>query len=462
MATSNTPGISLTKEFVERFEKVEKHLFEKSDADKRSPAGAMSAFAPAGQSIPLPTQEQVMRLAKSYGPEMSRYYLRKNAPIASGRSDSLRRLCEISFKEQGWPQRADSASYGVEQFEREHGFVPWSKHLRQDFLSGNTVVQKASNMAENSGVLGGYAVPPDFRSQLLTIEEEESTILPLCMRVPMTTKTATFPSLDITTNYGTGQSPYEAGVFMAWQPEAAAINQSNAQLRQFELTNWDLVTYIVMSNDLIQDNAVGLDSVIMKLLGTSSVFYKEYACQNGLGAGNSMPLGVLNAASTLGVDRATSNKIGINDIYTMRSVLQMRSWDNVVWHAHQSTIPQLAQLISNATTGQFAWFNPNGEGVEGPMARKMPDNMIGGRLHFTQTCQQLGSTGDFRAVDWSQYFVGERLGLQIAVFDQYLATTNQILFRAVERIGAAPWLNKYITDAQGFTVSPYVILDVHS
>ncbi len=459
--SNQTPGSRTEKALYDRLDKVEGALTNiAQNQQKHGPSGAMSMFVPAGDSAPLPSQDQIMRLAKSYGPEMSRYYLRKNRPAASGRPDALRRLVELDLKAKNYPQRGDN--YGPENFEREHGFVPWYDFARKDLISGGTVVQKASNMAENSGILGGYAVPPDFRNQLLTIEEEESTILPLCMKVPMTTKTATFPSLDITTSYGTGKSPYEAGVFMSWQPEAATINQSNAQLRQFELTNWDLVTYIVMSNDLIQDNAVGLDTVIMKLMASSAVFYKEYAFQNGLGAGNSMPLGILNAPATLGVDRGTSNSITVNDIYTMRSILQMRSWDSVVWHAHQSTIPKLAALISNATTGQFAWLNPNGEGTDGPVSRKMPEAIIGGKLHFTQTCQQLGSTGDFRAVDWSQYFVGERLGLQIAVFDQYLATTNQILFRAVERVGAAPWLSSFITDATGFTISPYVILDVHS
>jgi len=146
----------------------------------------------------------------------------------------------------------------------------------------------------------------------------------------------------------------------------------------------------------------------------------------------------------------------------MYSSVQARSMPNITWTAHQGTIPKLAQLVSNSTTGQFAWLNPNGEGVDGPLARPLPMKMFGGGdLHFTQTCQALGSTGDLRAVDYGQYFLGERLGQQIAVSDQFLFTNNQIVIRSVTRVGGAPWLNSTITDAQGFTVSPYVILQVH-
>jgi HK97 family phage major capsid protein len=468
-ATSTSSGHTkdIGKELMGRIDNLEKFFNEQAEREKRVvPGNSFSKLVAPGTDPGWLSPDQVNRLAKSYDPALIREmqatspgHARKITPF----SKALHRILEIQNPRYKQTYGDTNENYSYEQLEKELGYMPTPRYAFNSVKNGKGVIEKASNMAENSGTLGGYTVPPDFKNEVLKVEEEQSTILSKCTRVPMTTKTATYPSLDIFTNYGTGKSPYESNVFLAWQPEAATINQTNAQLRQFTLSNWDMVTYIVVSNDLLQDNSVGLDGVLTTLLGTAAVFYKEYAFQNGTGSSNSMPLGVLNSPAALGVDRAVSNKIGAADIFTMYSQIQERSRDKAEWWAHQSTIPQLAQLISNSTTGQFAWLNPNGEGVDGPMARRMPMKLWGGgELHFTQACQQLGSTGDLRLIDWSQYFVGERMGQQIAVADQFLFTNNQIVIRSVERIGGASWWPTYVTDAQGFQVSFASILDVHT
>ncbi len=475
MASTTVPGLSIDKAIKEQVDRFEKLCHEQAEREvKPTPGGTLGKFVPAGTDPGWPSQEQFQRLSKSYNPDIAKHLMRPGRAYdqvvkSQGASSALRKMCLISLPKYKEKLRMsygeisqEDANYSYEQFEREHGFVPEAIASQRLIKSLTGQVEKASNMASNSGILGGYTVPPDWNNNTLTIQEEESTILQRCTRVPMSTKTATWPSLDITTNYGTGKSPYEAGVYQAWQPEAATINQTNAQLRQFELTNWDMVCYIVISNDLLQDNSVGLDMILQGLLATSQVFYLEYAVQNGLGSNSSMPLGILNSQSAISVNRATAGTITLADIVTMVSVMQSDSRKNAVWHAHQSVIPKLAALVSNATTGQFAWLNPNGEGTDGPLAREMPMRLWGGgELHFTQTCQQLGSTGDLRYIDWKTYFLGERMGQQIAVSDQFLFTNNQIVIRSVTRVGGASWLNNTITDAQGFVVSPQVLLQVH-
>ncbi len=476
MASTVVPGLSIEKAIKEQVDRFDKLMHEQAEREvKGTPPGTAHKFIPAGTDPGWPTQEQFAKLSKTYNPEIAKHLNRPGRALdrlnkTQGASSALRKMCLVSMPAYKEKLRMvygeltpEDQNYSHEQLEREHGFAPQGVLEQRALKSLTGYVTKASNMSESSGVLGGYGVPPDFRNVTLTIEEEQSVILQKCNRVPMSTKTAQFPALDITTNYGTGKSPYEAGVFQAWQPEAVTINQTNANMRQFELTNWDLVCYIVISNDLLQDNSVGLDMILQGLLATSEVFYLTYAIQNGLGSNSSMPLGILNSPATLGVDRSTSNTITVSDVTTMLASVQERSLPNVTWTAHQSTIPKLAQLVSNATTGQFAWLNPNGEGTDGPLARPMPMKMFGGgELHFTQTCQQLGSTGDLRAVDYGQYYLGERMGQQIAVSDQFLFTNNQIVIRSVTRVGGSLWLPNVISDAQGYTVSPSVILDVHT
>ena len=468
---SNQAGVKdVGKDLMERFDKIEKFFTDKAEKEVKSPPRmAMGRFTPAGQDPGWLTQDQVESLSKQYDSNTANHLMHLSKGKATRHGSSLHRVLlagGANYREylhMNGRLRQEDKGYGFEQLERDTGWVPQAIVDNRSVKNLTGEIHKASAMSENSGILGGYSVPPDFRNQCLTIQEEESTVLPRCMRIPQTTKTSTWPTLDITTNYGTGKSPYEANVYQSWQPEAATINQTNAQLRQFSLTNWDLVTYIVISNDLLQDNSVGLDTILTTLLGSSAAFYTEYAFQNGLGSNSSMPLGALNSPCTIGVDRSNSNTITAADVFTMYEHLQSRSWDSFGWWAHQSTISALAALVSNATTGQFALLDPNGQNGMGPLAGKMPDKLFGGApLFFTQACQQLGSTGDLRAIDWKHYYAAERMGLQVAVSDQFLFTNNQIVIRAVSRVGGSFWLNNPLTDAQGFTISPSVILDVHS
>ena len=103
----------------------------------------------------------------------------------------------------------------------------------------NGVVRKTA-LAEGSGITGGYLVPPQYMAELLTIAAEVAWIEPLAKVVPMNTRTMSWPMLDITTSYGTNVTPYYGGVYMAWQPEAASINETEPQFKMSEWVAWDL------------------------------------------------------------------------------------------------------------------------------------------------------------------------------------------------------------------------------
>src|SRR6185295_5036614 len=102
---------------------------------------------------------------------------------SQGSSSAIRKMCLTALpKYKEWLNQTygnvspEDANYGHEQLEREHGFVPQGIAAQRMIKSLTGQVEKASNMAESSGTLGGYAVPPDFRNNVLTIEEEESVI----------------------------------------------------------------------------------------------------------------------------------------------------------------------------------------------------------------------------------------------------------------------------------------------
>lgn len=364
-------------------------------------------------------------------------------------------------------------NYGPEQLSRQFNCQLASMPYVTKGHNGREVRKVA--LAEGSGVTGGYTVPPQFMNELLTIAAEDGFIEQKAKVIPMNSRTAQWPMLDITTAQSTGTSPYFGGILAQWQPEAASINESEPQFRLTDWTAWDLVLYAVSSNQLLADNGIGLDALLTQLFGQAITWYKEFAFLQGSGAGATMPLGVLNAPATLAVSRLVANRFLMADAAAMMARLQVRSWDDACWIVHQSVLPQLILMVDGGSaagafgTGastsyvggnRLAWLPPMGADGKGPAGVKLPQAFLNGLpLYVTEKLPQLGSRGSVMLVDWSRYVIGQRLDLQIDVSPHFLFRNNQLAWRVIARCDGKPWLNNVITDQSGWTVSPFVILN---
>lgn len=470
--------MALDREIVKQLDRMEAVL---STAAQRggggaTPKGVFGGFAGDQRNHQWPVQE-LDRIAKSYGGHnpMELYGRRGNGrPRVTGIGPSLVKLAALSgnkdalaiAKGQGL---ITSDSYDTEAFERDCGFTTVQKAASRGVKGMNGEIRKVA-LAEGSGMTGGYIVPPQFQSELLTISAEDSFVEPRAKVLPMTTRTVQWPMLDITTAQTAGTSPYFGGILATWQPEAATISESEPQFRQGEWTAWDLVLYTVSSNQLLMDNGIGLDALLTQLFGQAITWYKEYAFLRGAGAGSTMPLGVLNAPANLLVNRTVASRFTLADAANMMSRCQVRSWDDACWIMHQSVLPQLIQMASGAVANtasttyipgnQLAWMTPFGNEQVGPAAMKLPNAFLNGLpIYFTEKLPQLGTRGDVMLVDWSRYVIGSRLDIQIDVSPHYLFRNNQLAWRVVTRCDGKPWLNNVITDASGWTVSPFVTLN---
>lgn len=383
-------------------------------------------------------------------------YLCKMAGLAatSGQyhADTVNRL-----KDQGlWDD-----NYTSTHFTKEFETYPASLPYKAKSWGGGQVLKAA--LAEGSGQTGGYVIPPQFMNELLTIAAEDGFIEQRCKVIPMNTRTVEWPMLDITTAQAVGTSPYFGGILATWQPEAATISETEPAFRQTTWTAWDLVLYTVSSNQLLADNGIGLDALLTQLFGAAITWYKEYAYLQGKGAGSTMPLGILNSPALISQTRANASHFGITDAAAMLSKLQIRSWDDSAWVMHQSVIPELIQMNDIGTSlpgsaGQhLLWVTPYGDQTKGPLAMKLPQAFLNGLpIFFTEKLPKLGTTGCVLLADFSRYVVGMRLDIQIDVSPHYLFRNNQLAWRVIARVDGRPWLNSAITDAAGWSVSPFI------
>lgn len=462
-----TDTMTMLKGIAKRQDEIEAYVQKMSKGASKAgnPNQIMAAgFLSAGQKHEWP-EKRLQQLAKAYSHDAVVNFLAKDGngkPRGIGWGPMLRDMAATQTMGRcGYTSNSDKN-------EKEYGLYSVEK-AREHGIPGSDGIVRKTALAEGSGLTGGYIVPPDFQNELLTIAAEDAFVEPRAKVMPMNTRTMQIPMLDITTAQSAGTSPYFGGILATWQPEAATISETEPQFKQTELTAWDLVLYTVSSNQLLADNAVGLDALLTQLFGAALTWYKEYAFLRGTGAGSSMPLGIINAAATYVQARAITSHFILVDAANMMARLHVRSWDSACWIMHQSVLADLIQMNDNTGAqrsgtqnvgNMLSWVNPLGQGDGGPLSRKLPIAFLNGLpVFFTEKLPTLGTKGDVMLVDLSHYLIGNRLEMQIDVSDQYLFRNNQLAWRVVARADGKPWLNNVVTDSNGWVSSPFVCLN---
>ncbi len=325
------------------------------------------------------------------------------------------------------------------------------------------VVYKTA-MSESSGIAGGFTVPPMFSETLMTIAGEETLVDRFATKLPLTSKTLSVPSLDLTTVQGAGVSPFGGGVQAQWVAEAAIRAEFEPQFRSTELTAWELSFISIASNTLLQDEAVGLDQFLTQIFGWVIGWTKDYAFLQGNGVGK--PLGILNSPATIQVAKEAASKFTWYDAVAMLSkIWSMLLGNKLCWFMHQSVFPQLMRMNDDSAgsqAGRVLWVPINqgaAAAIEHPDGPQSVGYLLGYPVYLTEKLPALGSTGSVLLADCSKYLVGERMELEIAVSDQYRFANNQLTWRMVARCDGQPWVNAPITLADGtYQVSPFSMI----
>lgn len=311
---------------------------------------------------------------------------------------------------------------------------------------------ESKDLASNAGATGGYLVPTEFMPTLMQEVEEASIVRSRAMVIPMTRRTIEVPALkqDGTT---TGQPNWFGGMMAFWEAEAAQLQETEPAFRNVSLTAHELTAVTHVSNNLLADSAVSLAALLTGPRGFSGVvsWKEDYAFLQGSGVGE--PLGVLNSPATLGVSRATANKISYDDLVEM--MVKFMPGSQGVWVASISAKAQLLKMAgpSNGTDylGTYLWGNA---------ASGVPAQLLGYPIIFTEKMPLLGQRGDIGLFDFSHYYIGDRQATTIDSTDQTRWLRNQTSWKVVHRVDGQPWLNAPFTLVDGTTkISPFVVLN---
>ena len=292
-----------------------------------------------------------------------------------------------------------------------------------------------AEMRMDTGDSGGYAVPPQFREELLGLTPEEAIVRPRARVIPPgdpPDAPLTIPALD-------HSQGIFGGVQVNWIAEGAPKPETSAKLAAVTLEPREVAAHVVVTDKLLR-NWQAASAVIRDLLRGAIAAAEDVAFLKGDGTGK--PIGVLNAAGAIAVNRAVANQISLADVVAMRAKLLPESVGSAVWVASQSVLPQLVTLKDDA--GNYIF-------IRGDATRGVPDTLLGIPVRWTGRTVPLGSKGDLMLVDFRYYLVKDGSGPFIAASEHVFFRENKTVIKVFWNVDGRGWLAGPLTLEDGVT-----------
>lgn len=310
---------------------------------------------------------------------------------------------------------------------------------------------RVKTLFESDGSGGGALVPDEFRNQLLQTGLENVVMRPRAMVLPMGGPTLTIPVVD-DTDHSTPN--LFGGIVAFWEGEGDTLTETDPKFRQFQLIARKLTGLTSVGNELMADSPIALDTLLRTMFGKSLAWFEDRSFINGSGAGE--PSGIISAAATIEVAieaGQTAGEILPQNIFKMYSRLFPSSVNQAIWIANPNVRPALYEMSLTIGTGGTAIYIPAGGISASPF-----DTLMGRQIIFTEHCPALNTAGDLMFVDPNFYVIGDRMALTVASSEHVRFTSDQIMWRFIQRVAGAPWLNSALTPEFGDTLSAFVKL----
>jgi HK97 family phage major capsid protein len=303
---------------------------------------------------------------------------------------------------------------------------------------------------------GGMLVPPQFSTKIWDeMNGAPDNLLSLTDSYPVDGESITF-NANAETSRANG-SRY-GGVRGYWINEADQITKSKPKFRQLRLEPKELAVLVYVTEKNLRNSAVALQTYLQRAAGDEINFLVADAIIRGPGAGQ--PLGLLNAGSTVTVNKETSQATATfqqENISKMWQRLHPRARAGAVWLMNPDVEPALDTLNSVVK-------NVAGTENVGGYANKVYDaekgTLKGRPVKFIEQCETLGTKGDviLWAPQW--YATGVRSGGIAEAMSMHLRFDYaEMAFRFMFAADGQPWLADALTPFKGTnTLTSQVVL----
>lgn len=316
---------------------------------------------------------------------------------------------------------------------------------------------KLTNFSPHIPSEGGYLIPEEVRSEILTRALEGAIVRPQATVVPMPSGKMRWPVNDMTTEVG----EVYGGIVMAWLDAGEEFPEVDAAFGALSLETHKLGGLASVPNELIRHLAA-LETWLRTNLPNAVREFEDRAFMKGNGVDK--PLGGLHAnnPALITVSKEggqAANTITWNNVLAMYARLLPESYANAEWDATPDAIPEIFTMAMPIGTGGSAVMMGDGGG-----AGRLPQTMLGLPIRWTRKAPGvLGTQGDISLVDWSQYVIGDTTGIQLDTSEHSSFRKDKTDMRILTEVDGQPGqLSPLTPENGGPTLSSFVQIETRA
>jgi HK97 family phage major capsid protein len=301
-----------------------------------------------------------------------------------------------------------------------------------------------NDMSMGNGQNGGFAVPDQFKPELLRVTPEAALVRPRARVI----EAGNPPDAAITMPaFSQGANGAMGGVVVTWIAEGSAKPETEGQLEEVTLEPKEVAGHTVVTDKLLR-NWQAASGFISELLRGAIWNAEDMAFISGNGVGR--PLGVLNAPGRIDVARQAAATIGYLDTVNLEARLNPESRGRAVYVASISALPALRTMQDPNNNYIF---------VQGDITKGQAPSLNGFPLFFSGKNPTIGNRGDLMLVDFSYFLIKDGSGPFVAASEHVQFLNNKTVIKVFWNVDGQGWVKSPLLLENGATtVSPYVFL----
>lgn len=270
--------------------------------------------------------------------------------------------------------------------------------MRSNFRNVSNVLQ------EGVDADGGYLVPEEYDRRLVDVLDGENIMRSLATKIT----TAGQHKINIAATKPAA----------AWIEEGGALSFGDATFDQIYLDAYKLHVAIKVTEELLYDNAFGLENYIITQFGKALANAEEDAFLNGNGTGK--PTGIFAENGGGQIAATLTAAIKSDDLIDLVYGLKRPYRKNASFIMNDATLASLRKLKDN--NGAYIWQPSYKEGE--------PDRVLGYAVHTSA----FAPTNAIAFGDYSYYNIGDRGSRSFAELRELFAGNGMVGYVAKERV----------------------------
>jgi HK97 family phage major capsid protein len=306
-------------------------------------------------------------------------------------------------------------------------------------------LQVRAGINEGTPSQGGFAVPEQLIYKSFTENLEDTVLLKLCDKVPMTTDKLGIPI------FGDDNHSTSAPFGIEWDqiPESGTFGDfQSVPFKKLGLVAHKSGALFSASNEWLSDADPAMRARLETIFQSSLRWYCESLLWTGTGAGQ--PLGALVGDGALSITKETgqtADTIMTDNIVKMWARLRPGSHNRAIFCANPTTFPMLATLSIGVGVGGNSVGLLQPSGIAGAPAT----SILGRPLYLSEHLPSLGNAGDICLLDPLLYVLGDRKQIIVDASPHIRFQYDETAFRVQARFDGQPALSSVLTPANGDT-----------